>query len=52
MKSKKPVQKKYVKAQTPAMLQKQRAAIISYYTKKRKENEPKKNVKSYIPSNT
>ena len=32
---------KYVKAQTPAAKEKQKAAIISYYTKKRAEEKEK-----------
>lgn len=41
MKNKKEKNEKFVKAQTPEMIKKQRAAIIGYYTKKRKD-EPKK----------
>lgn len=38
----KPLRKgKYVKAKTPAAKQKQRAAIIGYYTKKREEEKNK-----------
>ena len=32
---------KYAKAKTPEMVRKQRAAIISYYVKKRKETKKK-----------
>jgi hypothetical protein len=35
----------FKKASTPEMVKKQRAAIVSYYTKKRME-EPVKNIKS------
>lgn len=42
MKQRKQNGKKFVKAQTPEMLQKQRAAIISYYVKKRKEEAQNK----------
>ena len=39
---KKPLGKsKYVKAKTPEAKQKQKAAIISYYTKKRAEEQKK-----------
>ena len=39
---KKPLGKgKYVKAKTPEAKQKQRAAIIGYYTKKREEDKNK-----------
>ena len=33
---------KYVKAKTPEAKQKQRAAIVGYYTKKREEEKSKK----------
>ena len=42
LKENKPKQGKYVKAKTPKARQKQKAAIISYYIKKRAE-EKKKN---------
>ena len=42
MKNKKKPSGKYIKAQTPEMIKKQRAAIIDYYIKKRKEENPKK----------
>ena len=41
MKNKKKSSNKFIKAQTPEMIRKQRAAIISYYTKKRKEQKKK-----------
>ena len=37
----KPPKSKYAKAKTPEMVKKQRAAIISYYVNKRKENKKK-----------
>lgn len=42
---KKPLGKsKYVKAKTPEAKQKQKAAIISYYTKKRAEEKKRNNL--------
>lgn len=42
MKSKKTEPHKFSKAQTPEMIKKQRRAIITYYTKKRKDERTKK----------
>jgi hypothetical protein len=39
----------FKKVSTPEMVKKQRAAIISYYVKKRKE-EPSKSIKSKEPT--
>ena len=42
MKNKPLGKSKYVKAKTPKSKQKQKAAIIGYYTKKREEEKSKK----------
>jgi hypothetical protein len=45
MKTKNKKTSNFKKASTPEMIEKQRAAIISYYAKKRSE-EPSKNLKT------